>query len=103
MRLIRKAFLGAALLALVVLLVGIALGNASLWQAAAMAVVVGTAVGIGSFAGLRTYQFTLWIIVAVTAGMIYPDCILHKWALPSGTFDLRNKWLILLIVQTVMF
>jgi len=31
-------------------------------------------------------------------GMVYPDAFLH-W----GNFDLRNKWLILIIVQLVMF
>jgi len=48
--------------------------------------------------GLRGYQFTAWIIAAVTAGMIYPTQLLR-----IGDFDLRNKWLILLIVQAVMF
>jgi len=47
---------------------------------------------------LRGYQFTVWIIAAVTAAMIYPAAFL-KW----GSFDLRDKWLILIVVQTVMF
>ncbi|HET7624007.1 MAG TPA: bile acid:sodium symporter family protein [Verrucomicrobiae bacterium] len=46
----------------------------------------------------RGYQFTAWIIAAVVAAMIYPDRFLHV-----GGFDLRNKWLILGIVQLVMF
>ena len=47
---------------------------------------------------LKGYQYTAWIITAVVAGMIYPAAFL-KW----GDFDLRNKWLILLVVQLVMF
>ena len=47
---------------------------------------------------LRGYQFTAWIIAAVTAAMVYPAAFL-KW----GNLDLNNKWVILLVVQTVMF
>jgi BASS family bile acid:Na+ symporter len=47
---------------------------------------------------LRGYQFTTWIVVAVTAAMFYPARFLHV-----GGFDLRNPWLILIIVQLVMF
>jgi len=47
---------------------------------------------------LRGYQFTAWIIVAVTAAMLYPAQFLHV-----GSFDLRSKWLILAVVQLVMF
>jgi len=36
--------------------------------------------------------------VAVTAAMFYPDRFLH-----AGDIDLRNKWLILVVVQLVMF
>ena len=35
---------------------------------------------------------------AVVAGMIYPEAFTN-W----GGFDLRNKWLILVIIQLVMF
>src|SRR5262249_3854183 len=43
-------------------------------------------------------QFTAWILAAVVAAMIYPAAFL-KW----GDFDLRQPWLILLVVQVVMF
>src|ERR1041384_8057758 len=64
----------------------------------AVAIAAGVAVGLRFVPKLRGYQFTAWIITAVTAGMIYPSAFL-KW----GDFDLRNKWLILLVVQTGMF
>jgi BASS family bile acid:Na+ symporter len=55
-------------------------------------------IGIGAFSPLRGYQYTGWIITAVIAGLVYPDAFL-KW----GFVDLRNRWLILVIVQMVMF
>jgi bile acid:Na+ symporter, BASS family len=104
MQMIRKASLIAAVAALVVLIVGGTMRSPSAWQPAALLLAVGVALGIGAFTHLRTYQFTLWIVAAVVAGMLYPGAILHKWPLPAAaTFDLRNKWLILLIVQMVMF
>ncbi|OIN55443.1 bile acid:sodium symporter family protein, partial [Arsenicibacter rosenii] len=45
-----------------------------------------------------TYQYTAWIIVAVAAAMLYPQAF-TRW----GDVDLRNKWLILIIIQLVMF
>jgi BASS family bile acid:Na+ symporter len=56
------------------------------------------ALGIASVQALRGYQFTAWIIAAVVCAMIYPHRFLHV-----GTLDLRNPWLILIIVQLVMF
>lgn len=54
--------------------------------------------GMGSVPALKSYQFTGWIIVAIVSGLIYPSAFL-KW----GEFDLRNKWVILIVVQVVMF
>jgi BASS family bile acid:Na+ symporter len=70
----------------------------SLWQATLVFIVVSIAVLLRFSPKLRGYQFTAWIMAAVTTAMIYPGAFL-KW----GQLDLRNKWLILLIVQTVMF
>ena len=94
----RKLCLGVAALGLLAMLGGLAAGKPSLWQPAAVAASMGFAVGLGAFSSLRGYQFTAWIVVAVTAAMIYPASFL-KW----GDFDLRNKWLILIVVQLVMF
>lgn len=47
---------------------------------------------------LRGYQFTVWIIVAVLAAMFYPDHLLHV-----AGFDMRNKWVLLVMIQLVMF
>lgn len=98
MKIIRRFCLLAALLALMVLLLGIIRADAGLWQPAAVVLAVGAAIGIGAIEQLKSYQYTAWIIAAVVAGMVYPAAFL-KW----GDFDLRNKWLILLVVQLVMF
>ncbi|SMC38365.1 bile acid:sodium symporter family protein [Pedobacter africanus] len=98
MRTIRRFFLLAALLGLIVLLLGIFRNDAHLWQPASVVLAVGAAIGIGAVGPLKNYQYTAWIIAAVVAGMVYPAAFL-KW----GDFDLRNKWLILVVVQLVMF
>jgi BASS family bile acid:Na+ symporter len=97
MRWLRKLCLGVAGVSLLVVIAGLATGTA-LWQPAAVALSVGLAIGLGAVPRLSGYQFTAWIVAAVTAAMIYPAAFL-KW----GDFDLRNKWLILIVVQAVMF
>jgi BASS family bile acid:Na+ symporter len=56
------------------------------------------AIGVGHLKVLSGYQYTFWIITAVSAGLIFPEFFLHV-----GSFDMRNKWLILIIIQMVMF
>lgn len=93
-----KLCLGLATIGLLALLAGLASGSPAVWQPAAVVSAAGLAIGLGGFPALRGYQFTAWILTAVTAAMIYPGAFL-KW----GDFDLRNKWVILLVVQAVMF
>jgi BASS family bile acid:Na+ symporter len=83
---------------MLLLIAGLASAKRALWQPAAVVSTIALALGLRAVPSLRGYQFTAWILAAVTAGMIYPAAFL-KW----GEFDLRNKWLILLVVQTVMF
>jgi len=56
------------------------------------------AIGVGYLKSLEGYQYTFWIIAAVFAGLLFPNTFLN-----IGGFDLRNKWLILIIIQLVMF
>ncbi len=95
---VQKAALAVASLSLLLFSGGLISGLEALWQPAALALVVSLALGIGIHPLLRGYQYTVWIVAAVTAGMLYPDAFLH-W----GDFDLRNKWLILVVIQLVMF
>lgn len=64
----------------------------NLWQPVAIIAALALAIGLRFIPKLRGYQFTAWIIVAVTAGMIYPAETLK--------LNLSNK---LIIVQAVMF
>jgi BASS family bile acid:Na+ symporter len=82
----------------VALLIGISQQSAALWQPAAVVAAVGLALGLKAVPLLHSYQYTAWIIVAVVAGMVYPNAF-KQWA----GVDLRNKWLILVVVQLVMF
>jgi BASS family bile acid:Na+ symporter len=95
---LRKICLGISAVALIVLLAGILADNMRLWQPAAVTLSVTFAIGVGAIPALKGYQYTAWIIAAVVAGMIYPAAFL-KW----GDVDLRNKWLILFVIQLVMF
>lgn len=47
---------------------------------------------------LKEFQYTAIIMLAVTVGMIFPEWFKH-W----GGVDLRNKHLILVVIQLVMF
>ena len=98
MRNLRKLCLGVGAVSLLALLFGLITQNAAVWQPAALVFSVSASIGIGIIPLLENYQYTAWIITAVVAGMIYPSAFLN-W----GSFDLRNKWLILLVVQLVMF
>src|SRR5262245_30870773 len=94
---VQRVCLGVAAVGLLVM-VASWFTDTALWRPAAVATCLGLAVGLGAVPALSGYQFTAWIIAAVTAAMTYPAAFL-KW----GDFDLRNRWLLLAVVQTVMF
>ena len=94
----RRFCLGVAGVSLLVLIYGLITTDISYWQPASLGLAVSTAIGIGAINSLKSYQYTAWIIAAVVAGMMYPTAFL-KW----GEVDLRDKWLILVVVQLVMF
>lgn len=95
---LRRAALVFAGLAALACAVGLVLGRTELWQPAAVTAAVAASIGIGAIPGLASYQFTVWIIATVAAGMIYPGEILR------GTgIDMTNKWIRLVAIQMVMF
>lgn len=95
---IQRAALWMGLIAVALLLVSL-LARLEAWQAPlAVLAAVATTIGLGAVKSLKNYQYTAWIMVAIVCGMIYPSAFL-KW----GDFDLRNKWVILIVVQLVMF
>lgn len=95
---LRKFCLYLAGPAALALLAGLAFGNPALWQPSAVLAALALAIGLGAVPSLKGYQYTAWIIAAVVAAMVYPAAFL-QW----GGFDLRNKWMVLVVVQSVMF
>jgi BASS family bile acid:Na+ symporter len=95
---IQKVALWLGLFALAVLVVSLLFDFDSLKSPVAVLAAVATTIGLGSLKSLKNYQYTAWIIVAIVCGMIYPSAFL-EW----GDFDLRNKWVILIVIQLVMF
>ncbi len=93
-----RVCLGIAGVGAMATITGAAMGSPAVWHIGAVGAAVGLAIGLGGVRTLRGYQFTAWILAAVTASMLYPAAFLH-W----GSFDLRNRWLILIVVQLVMF
>lgn len=98
MLIIRKICLALAALGVALLLFAWLTEADELLKAAALGTAVAWAIGIGAIPSLQGYQYTAWIVAAVVAGMAFPQSFLH-----IGDFDLRNKWLILIVVQFVMF
>nr|WP_315242815.1 bile acid:sodium symporter family protein [uncultured Flavobacterium sp.] len=94
----RKYFLWAAPLFFIVAGFGWLQQIDILWKLGLIFGFSSIAIGAGHVKILSGYQYTFWIITAVCAGLIYPDFFLHV-----GSFDMRNKWLILIIIQMVMF
>jgi BASS family bile acid:Na+ symporter len=95
---LRQLCLAIAAVAALAVVSGALRHHASIWQPAAIVLAVSVAIGIGAVPPLRGYQFTLWIVAAVVSAMIFPAAFLN-W----GPVNLRNKWLILIVIQLVMF
>jgi BASS family bile acid:Na+ symporter len=98
MTVFRKLSLPVAGVAAAVVVLGLGLGSSAMWSPAAVVATVALAIGLGSVKPLAGYQYTAWIIAAVVAAMIYPGAFV-KW----GDIELRNKWVVLVVVQLVMF
>ncbi len=94
----KKYFLYASGLFAAALIVGIVLQLPTLYKTCALATAISLAIGLGAVPSLKGYQYTAWIISAVVAGMIYPEAF-KNW----GAVNLRDKTLILVIIQFVMF
>ncbi|MDX1936820.1 MAG: bile acid:sodium symporter family protein [Flavihumibacter sp.] len=94
----KKYFLYAAALFAIALVIGIAMQQPTLYKPCALATAISAAIGLGAVPSLKGYQYTAWIISAVVAGMIFPEAFIN-W----GGVNLRDKTLILVIIQLVMF
>src|SRR6187397_2443539 len=94
----KKYFLYVSGLFAIALLIGIIVQQPLMYKPCALATVICLAIGLGSVPSLKGYQYTAWIISAVVAGMIFPEAF-KNW----GGVNLRDKTLILVIIQLVMF
>ena len=108
MALLQKICLLIAGLAWVAAVCGYFFMGEATWQPALVIASVSTAVGIAAIPALAGYQFTLWIIAAVAAAMVYPAMFLSAGPFEVGNIrfpeiDFRNPWIVLVIVQLVMF
>jgi bile acid:Na+ symporter, BASS family len=95
---LKRRFFLVSLLGVVTFLAGVVDHMPNVMELSAVVVATGIAIGLGGVPGLRGYQFTAWIVAAVTACLFYPERFLHM-----GPIDLRDKWLLLVIIQAVMF
>jgi BASS family bile acid:Na+ symporter len=98
MKKISRLFLPLSAAGIVALLIGIFLQQPVWYKPAAVFTAVSVAIGLGALSSLKGYQYTAWIIAAVVAGMMYPAAFTN-W----GSINLRDKWLMLIIIQMVMF
>ena len=94
----RRACLVLAGVCLLAVIAGVALKSTVVWRPSAALLCLLLPFGIGALPALREYQFTCWIISAFAVAMIYPDRFLS-----IGGLDMRHPWLILAVVQLVMF
>jgi BASS family bile acid:Na+ symporter len=69
-----------------------------LWQSALVLMLAALAVSLRFVRPLRGYQFTAWIFAVVAAAMLFPAHVLHV-----GGVDMRNPWVMLIAIQSVMF
>jgi BASS family bile acid:Na+ symporter len=79
-------------------LAGLLVGNAAIWRPSVPTGLISLAIGLGSVSSLRTLAFTAWILAAVAIGMFYPATVVQP-----GGINMKNPWLMLLVVQSVMF
>lgn len=93
-----KVVLGWLLLILVIILSVWMVMSPMIWQPAAVVGTMAFAISLRFSKKFQGYQFTAWILAVVTLAMLYPAQILHV-----GNFDMRNKWVMLIAIQLVMF
>jgi BASS family bile acid:Na+ symporter len=98
MKRISKIFLIIGGIAAIILVAAVLMQEPSWYKLFSLITAISFAIGLGAVPSLKGYQYTSWIISAVVAGMIYPEAF-KNW----GGVNLRDKWLILIIIQLVMF
>ena len=98
MKKLNKIFLVISGIAAIGLVIGIILQQPQIYKPLALVTAISLAIGLAAVPSLKGYQYTAWIISAVVAGMLFPEAF-KNW----GGVNLRDKTLILVIIQLVMF
>jgi BASS family bile acid:Na+ symporter len=98
MKRLNKIFLIASIVSAVLMLAGIFLQQPVVYKLFAVITAVCFAIGLGALENFKGYQYTMWIIAAVVIAMLYPQYF-SRW----GSVNLRDKTLILVVIQLVMF
>lgn len=93
-----KIFLPLSAIAALLVLIGALMQEPALYKPSSIVAVLSLAIGLGTVESMKGYRYTAWIIAAVVAGMMFPEAF-TKW----GNVNLRDKTLILVIIQLVMF
>lgn len=93
-----KAGLVVSALGVLLSIAGLVTQSSGLWHPGLVIFITGAAVGAGYWPGLRSYQFTLWIIAGFVAAMIY-----SKELIIWGGFNITHKWIVFLVIQATMF
>ena len=93
-----KVYGGMILFTLVAVVTTWVMDMPALWQPMLVLGLAAFAIALRFSKNFRGYQFTAWILAVVAAAMIYPQYILHV-----GGFDMKNKWVMLIAIQLVMF
>src|SRR5690606_32682315 len=98
LRVLERTCVAAAVVSLMVAIAGATTGNAAVWQPAAVATAVCAAVALGMAPTLQTFRFTAWVVAAVVTAILYPQ-LFQRYATDTPEY----KWLLLLLIQAVMF
>ncbi len=94
----KKYFLYVAALFAIVVIIAVVMQQPLVYKPFALVAAISLAIGLAALPSLKGYQYTAWIISAVAAGMLFPEAF-KSW----GGVNLRDKTLILVIIQLVMF
>ncbi len=95
---IHKTGLGVSVAGAALAIIGALIQSAALWQPGLVMFTAGFAAGAGYWPGLRSYQFTLWIIAGFVAAMTWSTDLI-VW----GGFNITHKWIVFLVIQATMF
>lgn len=85
-------------IAAVLVITGVLLEQPDLYKPCSIIAALSLSLGLGGVESLKGYRYTAWIITAVVAGLMYPQAF-TQW----GSVNLRDKTLMLLVIQLVMF